>query len=189
MASSSSIGPSVPSQTSSSAPSKSATRRSLSRADASTVRATHNFAAAVIANITDRADLRIRGRIADMQHIYVQRDFGAVGNGTTDGLGGISNVNQVQMLQGGGTTITAGADTLIVTDDVAFVKDGVTNLVFACQFQNSAADNMYRKNNSGETNTEWYKTPAAEASTQIKSGYSDYTTSGPHLVTKVELLI
>lgn len=51
---------------------------------------THNFAAAVIASVTDRADLRIRGRIADMQHIYVQRDFGAVGDGVHDDTANIN---------------------------------------------------------------------------------------------------
>lgn len=96
--------------------------------------------------------------------------------------------DQVQLKLATSNTIAAAADAVIVTDAANFVKDETNALVISFQFENAAADNMYRKSNAGETSTFWFKS-AVDASTQNKTGYTDSSSTGPHLVTKVELFI
>lgn len=90
----------------------------------------------------------------------------------------------VQMTMGGSGTITVGAGVDVVTDDVAFVKDGVNSLVVASQLQNGAADN-YRRSTS-LVNDSFFKS-GQDASTQNKTGYTHNFVSS--YVKKIELLI
>jgi hypothetical protein len=94
----------------------------------------------------------------------------------------------VQVLMSGSGTITVGAAaTGIVTDDVAFVKDGTNPFVMSMQFQNGAADNLRRNQTGVHDENSYYKSGVAEASTQNKSGYSANLNSS--YIAKIELLI
>ncbi len=97
-----------------------------------------------------------------------------------------------QMTVSASTTITltaGGAD--VVTDELAFVKDGVNSLVVALDLTNSAADDV-RRNVSGSTGTgcsAWWIIGSTEAGTTNKTGYTDVTASGWRCLVKIELFI
>ena len=93
----------------------------------------------------------------------------------------------VQILMSGGGTITVGAGaTGVVTDDVAFVKDGTNPFVLSMQFSDSAHDNL-KRTPTGNDETSYYKQSVSEAATQNKTAYSTNLTSG--YIEKIELLI
>jgi hypothetical protein len=99
----------------------------------------------------------------------------------------------VQLLQGGGSTITAAADTLVTLDPVAFVKDSTNPLVFAFHMNDSANDNIWKPGGTDPTGSggygSWFKN-ASDASTQNKTGYSDNSVSSwMLLINKVEFLL
>jgi hypothetical protein len=91
----------------------------------------------------------------------------------------------VQVLMSGGGTITVGAGTSgVVTDDVAFVKDGSNSFVISAHFADSAHDNMRRASGGGNS---WYKPGVSEASTVNKTSYTANIASS--YIAKIELLI
>lgn len=91
----------------------------------------------------------------------------------------------VQMLMSGAGTITVGAGATVVTDDVAFVKDGTNSFVMALQLADSAHDNL-RRNATGQDEAAYYKS-GTDAATQDKSAYTTYLTSS--YIAKIELFI
>ena len=97
--------------------------------------------------------------------------------------------DQVRLQQSASNTITVGTDGTVVTDEIAFVKDGTNPLVMALQFQTTT--DTTRRISSGFSPagySTWYKS-GADASTEDKTGYTDHSANGFQVISKIELFI